>query len=83
MLQFPLELQEAADGKFALQISPEEVGGKSWAAACCSQCVSCGGAIPVSHAHAGLRTDYALHLKHTSRKDQALFLEQIAENAHF
>lgn len=62
MLQFPLEFQEAADGELALQVGPEEVGGESRAAASGLQSVARGGAIPVPHAHASLRTDYTLHL---------------------
>lgn len=62
VLQFPLELEEAADGQFALQVGPEKVGRESRAAAGCPQSVARGGAIPVPHAHAGLRTDYTLHL---------------------
>lgn len=62
MLQFPLEFQESADGEFALQVGSEEVGGESRAAAGCPQSVAGGRAIPMPHAHAGLRTDYTLHL---------------------
>lgn len=63
MLQFPLKLQEAADGEFSLQVFSKEVGSESRAAASCLQGVSCGGAVTVSHAHAGLGTNDALDLR--------------------
>lgn len=63
MLQLPLELQKAANGEFSLQIFSKEVRGESGAAAGCLQGVSCGGPVSVSHAHAGLGTNYALDLR--------------------
>lgn len=63
MLQFPLKLQEAADGEFSLQVLSEEVGGESGAAASCLQGVSCGGTVAVPHAHTGLGTNDALDLR--------------------
>lgn len=62
MLQFPLKLQETANGEFALQIPSKEVCGESRAAATCLQGISCGRAIAVSHTHAGLGTNDALDL---------------------
>lgn len=63
MLQFPLKLQEAANGEFALQVPSKEVRGERRAAAACLQGVSCGGAVTVPHAHAGLGTNDALDLQ--------------------
>lgn len=63
MLQFPLKLEEAADGQFSFQVFPEEVGGEGRAAATSLQGVSCGGAVSVPHAHTGLRPNNALDLK--------------------
>lgn len=62
MLQFPLKLQKAAYGEFALQVFTKEVGCESRAAAGCLQGVSCGGAVTMAHAHAGLGTNDALDL---------------------
>lgn len=63
VLQFPLKLQKAPDGQFAFQVFSKEVGGECWAAASRLQSVSCGGPVPVSHAHAGLGTNDALNLQ--------------------
>ena len=63
MLQFPLKLQEAANCEFSFQVLSKEVGGESRAAAGCLQGVSCGGAVAVSHAHAGLGSNDALDLQ--------------------
>lgn len=63
MLQFPLKLQEAADGELALQVGAKEVCGESRAAASRLQRVACGGAVTVSHAHTGLGTNYTLDLE--------------------
>lgn len=63
MLQFPLKFQKAADGEFSLQVFSKEVGGESRAAASCLQGVTCGGAITMPHAHAGLRTNNTLDLR--------------------
>lgn len=62
MLQLSLKLQEAADGEFPLKVFSEEVGGEGGAAAACLQGVARGGAIAVTHAHAGLRPNDALDL---------------------
>ena len=62
VLQLPLELQEAADGQLPLEVGAEEVGGEGGAAARRLQGVARGGAVPVSHAHAGLGADDALDL---------------------
>ena len=67
MLQFPLKLQKAANGEFSLQVFTKEVGGESRAAAGRLQCVSCCGAVAVSHAHTGLGTNDALDLKMSNR----------------
>lgn len=63
MLQFPLKLQEAANGEFSFQVLIKEVCGEGRAAAGCLQGVSCGGAVAMSHAHAGLRANDALDLR--------------------
>lgn len=63
MLQFPLKLQKAADGKFSLQVDSKEVGGESRAAAGCLQRVPCGRAVTMPHAHTGLGTNDALDLR--------------------
>lgn len=63
MLQLPLKLQKAADGKFSLQVFSKEVCGESRAAAGRLQGVSCGGAVAVSHAHTGLGTNDTLDLR--------------------
>lgn len=63
VLQFPLKLQEAADGQFSFQVFPEEVGGEGGATAASLQGVSRGGAVSVPHAHTGLRPNNALDLK--------------------
>lgn len=70
MLQLPLEVQEVGDGQLSLQVSPEEVGGEGGVEAG-FEGVPGGGAVPVAHAHAGLGTDDALHLKITGRMSQA------------
>lgn len=62
MLQFSLKLQEAADGKLSLEVFAKEVGGEGRAAAARLQGVARGGAVSVSHAHTGLRTNDALDL---------------------
>lgn len=70
MLQFPLKLQKAADCEFPLPVLSEEVCGESRAAAGCLQGVSCGGAVTVSHSHAGLRTNNALDLRMKSKANK-------------
>lgn len=70
VLQLALEVQEVGDGQLSLQVSPEEVGGEGGVEAG-FEGVPGGGAVPVAHAHAGLGTDDALHLKTTGRMSQA------------
>lgn len=70
MLQLALEVQEVGDGELSLQVSPEEVGGERGVEAS-FESVAGGGAVPVAHAHAGLGTDDALHLKITGRMAQS------------
>lgn len=62
MLQFPLKLQKAANSEFSLQVLSKEISGESRAAAGRLQSVSCGGAVTVPHAHAGLGSNDALDL---------------------
>lgn len=70
VLQLALEVQEVGDGQLAPQVSPEEVGGERRVEAG-FEGVPGGGAVPVAHAHAGLGTDDALHLKTTGRMSQS------------
>lgn len=62
MLQFPLKLQEAANSELPLQVLSKEISSESRAAAGRLQSVSCGGAVAVPHAHAGLGSYDALDL---------------------